>query len=168
MNHSFDSARALINCCKSHFMVPEYISNILHELSSLLAEQQDPRSITNQFNKIAQQLQHENLLIASIPCREYYEDADLALVLLMKNQALANAQFEQASKFRIMEKELLVEKGDSALTRLKTEPYFFEYNRQGIIFHCNRNMENQRLIANLIEGYNLVHRNSIAKGMMFC
>jgi len=84
----------------------------------------------------------------------------------MKNEALANAQFEQASKFRIMEKELLTEKGDSEMTRLKTERHFFELHNNRVIFHCNKNLENQRLIANLIEGYNMTHGNAVTKKMM--
>ena len=165
MNHYFDSARALINCCKSHFMV-KHLSNILNELSELLADQQNPRSITYHFDKIAVQLKNENLLIETILCKEYYQDPELALILLMKNEALANAQFEQASKFRIMEKELLTEKGDSEMTRLKIEPHFFELRSNHVIFHCNKNLENQRLIANLIEGYNMAHGNAVTKKMM--
>lgn len=139
-------------------MVPEIISGILNDLTKLLADDISPHSISYQFTKISALLSKENLPIGKIDCKEYYDDGDLSLILLMKNEALLNSHFEQATKFRFIEKELLVEKGNNLYTELKTEPYFFEYRDNGIIFHCNNRKENQRLIANLIEGYNLVHK----------
>ncbi|MEP7141220.1 MAG: hypothetical protein ABI707_00055 [Ferruginibacter sp.] len=110
----------------------------------------------------------ENLRIEKIDCKEYYEDGDLSLVLLMKNQALANAQFEMASKFGLLEKELLEEKGDNQFTQLKTESFFFEYRNSRVIFHFNRKKENQRLIANLIEGHNLIYQRRGFQKMLSC
>ncbi|MEP7110479.1 MAG: hypothetical protein ABI760_20970 [Ferruginibacter sp.] len=140
-------------------MESEIISKVLIDLTRLLAEDQFPHSISYQFEKIAVVIDKENLHIEKIDCKEYYEDGELSLILLMKNEALANAQFEQASKFLFIEKELLAEKGDTGYTQLKTEPFFFENRGNRVIFHFNRRKENQRLIANLIEGYNLVHKN---------
>lgn len=137
-------------------MVTEMISKILNDLTQLLPDDLSLHSISYQFEKIADLLSKENLRIKKIDCKEYYEDGDLSLILLMKNEALANAQFEQASKFRFIEKELLVEKGNNEFTELKIEPFFFEYSNNCVIFHFNKRKENQRLIANLIEGYNLV------------
>ena len=134
----------------------EMISIILKELTNLLADDLSPHSISHQFEKMAALLTRENLHIEKTDCKEYYEDGDLSLILLMKNEALANAQFELASKFRFIENELLEEKGDNEFTQLKTEPFFFEYRSNRIIFHFNKRKENQRLIANLIEGHNLV------------
>ncbi len=144
-------------------MVPDIVSNILLELSTLLVADISPRSISCQFDKIAQQVANANLHFGKIDCREYYEDVDLALILMMKNEAISNALFEQASTFRVMENELRVQKGLSELTSLKTEDCYFEYRNHGILFHYNKKLENQRLIANLIEGYNLVHKKSVVK-----
>ena len=76
----------------------EVISKILNELNNLLVDGLSPRSISCQFDKMATLLNRENLHIEKIDCREYYEDGDLSLILLMKNEALANAQFELAFK----------------------------------------------------------------------
>lgn len=149
-------------------MVTEIISGILHDLTSLLADDLCPHSISHQFGRIATLLNKENLTIEKTDCKEYYDDGDLALILLMKNQALANAQFEQASKFHFIELELLVEKGDNEFTRLKTEKFFFEYKANRVVFHFNKRKENQRLIANLIEGYNLVHKKYNPHAMLLC
>ena len=141
-------------------MITEIISKILIELTNLLADDLSPHSISCQFEKMAAILTRENIQIEKIDCREYYEDGDLSLILSMKNEALANAQFELASKFRILEKELLEEKGVNEFTQLKSEPFFFEFRNNLITFHFNRRKENQRLIANLIEGYNLVRHKT--------
>jgi hypothetical protein len=137
-------------------MLTEIISRILNDLTKLLADDLSPHSISYQFEKVAAFLSNENLHIEMIDCKEYYEDGDLSFILLMKNEALANAQFELASKFRFLEKELQEEKGDNEYTKLKTEPFFFEYRGNRIIFHFSKRKENQRLIANLIERYNFI------------
>lgn len=147
-------------------MVPEIISRILNDLTKLLADDISPHSISYQFTKISALLSKENLPIEKIDCKEYYDDGDLSLVLLMKNEALLNSQFELASKFRFIENELLAVKGNNLYTQLKTEPYFFEYRGNCIIFHFNKRKENQRLIANLIEGYNLVHQKFCYQNML--
>jgi len=149
-------------------MVSEVISAILNDLTNLLSDDLTPHSISFRFEKMATVLHKENVPIEKVHCKEYYEDGDLSLILSMKNEALANAQFELASKFRLLEKELLEEKGNSEFTRLKTEPFFFEYRSNRVIFHFNKRKENQRLIANLIEGYNLVHKTTAAHEMISC
>lgn len=141
-------------------METEMIPPLLSKLNQLLAEGLTHPSIIDGFENITAILARGNFLIKNIACKEYYEDGDLSLVLLMKNEALANAQFEQASKFLFMEKELLAEKGDSAFTHLKTEPSFFENSEHCILFHFNKSRQNERLIANLIEGYNLVYQRN--------
>jgi hypothetical protein len=141
-------------------MAPEKITKILNDLTKLLADDPSPHSISYQFDRMAALLSKENLRIEKIDCKEYYEDGDLSLILLMKNEALANAQFELASKFHFLETELLEEKGDNEFTQLKTEPFFFEYRSSRIIFHFNKREENQRLIANLIERHNLIHQKT--------
>ncbi|MCW3093353.1 MAG: hypothetical protein JWP81_4422 [Ferruginibacter sp.] len=146
-------------------METEIKSKILHDLNQLLEDGLSPHSISYQFEKIALVLSKENLHIEKTDCKDYYNDEELALILIMKNEALANAQFEQASKFLTIEKELLLEKGHNEYTTLKTEPYFFEYRQNGFLFHCNKRLENQRLIANLIEGYSLGHQQ-VASGKM--
>ena len=65
-------------------------------------------------------------------------------------------------------KELLEEKGNTEFTRLKIEPFFFEYRANRVMFHYNKKNENQRLIANLIEGYNLVHKNTSLHHKIAC
>ncbi|MEO7769365.1 MAG: hypothetical protein ABIS01_18170 [Ferruginibacter sp.] len=147
-------------------MAPEIISGILYDLTQLLGKDLSPHSVSYRFEKIASLLGRENLRIEKIDCREYYKDEELALILLMKNEALANGQFELASKFLYIEKELLSEKGDTEYTKLKTEPYFFEYRQNCFIFHCNKTHENQRLIANLIEGYKLGLRQTSRNKML--
>jgi hypothetical protein len=149
-------------------MLTEIISRLLNDLTKLLADDLSPKSIICQFEKMAELLKKENLHIEKVDCKEYYEDGDLSLILLMKNEALANAQFELASKFRFLEKELLEEKGANEFTQLKTEPFFFEYRGSRVIFHCNKIKENQRLIANLIEGYNLVQKDSKSLATLSC
>ncbi|MEJ7586945.1 MAG: hypothetical protein WKI04_05230 [Ferruginibacter sp.] len=136
-------------------MVTEKISNILIDLTNLLNDGIHPHAVSFAFEKIAISLNKENLRIETTDCKEYYEDAELALILLMKNEALSNGQFDQASKFLLIEKELRDEKGNNQYTQLKTEPFLFEFRNNRIIFHCNKRKENQRLIANLIEGHNL-------------
>lgn len=149
-------------------MVPDIISKILNDLTQLLADDLSPHSISYQFEKIAAVLSKEKIRIERIDCKEYYQDGDLSLILLMKNQALANAQFEQASKFRFIEMELLIEKGDNEFTQLKTEPFYFEYRGTCIIFHFNKRKVNQRLIANLIEGFNLHPANATTNKILTC
>jgi len=136
-------------------MLPEKINRIMSDLNTLLADDLSPHIISYKFKSTVTCLNEENLRIEKVECKEYYEDGDLSLVLLMKNEALVNGQFELASKFRLLEKELLEEKGTNECTQLKTEPFFFEYINNGVIFHFNKRKENQRLIANLIEGHNL-------------
>ncbi len=148
-------------------MVPEILSHILNDLNHLLADDIGPHSISYQFGKIAMVLNQENLHIEKMNCKEYYEDGDLSLILSMKNEALENSLFEQASKFCFIEKELLAEKGDNKFTQLKTEPGFFEYKGSVIIFHYNKGKENQRLIANLIEGYNMAHHKPATTKMLY-
>lgn len=149
-------------------METKTISKILNDLTLLLADELSPHSISCHFEKIAVLLSQENLSIRKVDCKEYYEDEDLSLILSMKNEALATGQFEQASKFRFIEIELLVEKGNGALTQLKTEPFFFEYKNNIIIFHFNKKKENQRLIANLIEGFNLIQKKADSTQRLSC
>ena len=149
-------------------MVSEIISTLLNDLTKLLAEDLSPHAISLQFSKLSILLSRENLPIEKIDCKEYYEDGDLAIILLMKNEALENGQFELASKFLFLEKELLEEKGNTEFTRLKTEPFFFEFRTNRVLFHYNKKNENQRLIANLIEGYNLVHKNNSLNHKIAC
>lgn len=149
-------------------MAPEIISTILVDLTRLLDDNLTPHSISYQFENTAALLFRENLYIEKTDCKEYYEDGDLSLILSMKNEALENAQFELASKFHLLEKELLQEKGKTQFTELKTEPYHFEYKANRVIFHYNKKKENQRLIANLIEGYNLVHERINPGKMAYC
>ena len=149
-------------------MVPESTSNILNNLTQLLLEDLSPHSISFRFNRIALLLNDAKLPIENKECKEYYDDHDLSLILGIKNEALANGQFEQASKFHLIELELLVEKGQNKFTELKIEPHFFEYKNNCLIFHFNRRKENQRLIANLIEGYNLGHKKSNSHKLLYC
>lgn len=149
-------------------MVTEIISAILNDLNTLLSDELSPHSITYRFKKAAMLLDKENVLIEKVDCKQYYEDRDLSLILLMKNEALANAQFELASKFCLLEKELLEQKGYTEFTQLKTEPFCFEYRSNRVIFHFNKHKENQRLIANLIEGYNIVHKKVNGHQMVYC
>lgn len=149
-------------------MSTEITSRILNDLTNLLIEDLSPRSISYQFEKIAALLSKGNLQIEKTDCKEYYEDSDLSLIHLMKNEAIANAHFEQATKFRMIENELLAEKGDNEFTRLKKEPFSFELKSNNVIFHFNREKENQRLVANLIEGYNLIHKNAHTYNSLYC
>ena len=141
------------------------ISGLINDLNQLLVEGMSPHTITYRFENIADTLGKENLRIQHLDCKEYYDDGELSVILLMKNEALANAQFEQATKFKNLEQELLAEKGNTGLTHLKIEPTFFEQNNNCILFHFNKTKQNERLIANLIEGYNLLnlkfHHNKI-------
>lgn len=149
-------------------MVTDMIPAIIKDLSNLLSDDLSPHFITHRFEKMIALLNKENVLIEKTDCKEYYEDGDLSLILLMKNDALANAQFELASKFCYLEKELRLEKGNNEFTQLKTEPFFFEYRSNRVIFHFNKNKENQRLIANLIEGYNIVRQRTNGHEMISC
>src|SRR4051812_14144432 len=115
-------------------MLPETINRILSDLNTLLEDDLSPHTISYKFKNTVACLNQENLHIEKVECKEYYEDGDLTLVLMMKNEALVNGQFELASKFRLLEKELLEEKGCNELTQLKTEPFFFEYTNNGVIF----------------------------------
>lgn len=133
------------------------ISGLINDLNQLLIEGISPHTITYQFENIADILGKENLRIQHLYCKEYYDDEELSVILLMKNEALANAQFEQATKFKNLEQELLAYKGCTRLTLLKIEPSFFEQSNNCILFHFNKIKQNERLIANLIEGYNLLH-----------
>lgn len=133
------------------------LPQLLQQLEQLLDDDLSPHYITYQFQNIACMLIKECVRLENINCREYYDDEELSVILLMKDEALANGQFDQASKFRFIEKELLLEKGETEFTRLKTESAYFENNGRVISFHFNRLNQNQRLIANLIEGYNLVN-----------
>ena len=133
------------------------ISQLIQNLTQLLADGISPHTITYQFQHIADTLGKENLRIRHLDCKEYYDDEELSLILLMKNEALANAQFEQATKFKIIEQELLAGKAGASSTYLKIEASFFEQNNNCILFHFNKKRQNERLLANLIEGYNLLN-----------
>ncbi|MEO6548490.1 MAG: hypothetical protein ABIN94_10845 [Ferruginibacter sp.] len=149
-------------------METEIKSRILNELTQLLEDDLSPQIISYRFQKIAMLLDKENLRISKTDCKEYYIDEELAVILTMKNEALVNGHFEQASKFFIIEKELLMEKGEKENTKLKTEPSFFELQHDSFIFHCNKNLGNQRLIANLIEGFSLINqRTAIGKMLSY-
>jgi len=161
-------ARALFKSSQIHFMVPDTITKILVDLTHLLEDDLSPHSISYRFGRTAALLFEENLYIEKVDCKEFYEDGDLALILSMKNEALANGQFELASKFQFLEQELLEEKGQNQFTELKTEPHFFEYRGDRVIFHFNKRKVNQRLIANLIEGYNLVHQKINPPKLQHC
>ena len=143
------------------------MSKILFDLTQLLAEDLDLKTISDRFFIIAQVLEKEKLAIKKQICKEYYKDEELALILLMKNEALANSAFEQASKFMLIEQKLLLEKGISQLTQLKTEAAYFEYFNNCIVFHYNNLNEHQRLIANLIEYHNISH-NKFLINMVYC
>ena len=143
------------------------ISKILYDLTQLLAEDIDLKTIAGRFFIIAQVLEKEKLSIKKQVCKDYYRDEELELILLMKNEALANSAFEQASKFVLIEQKLLVEKGISQLTQLKTESAYFEYLNDSIVFHFNNFNEHQRLIANLIEYHNISHKKFIVN-MVYC
>ena len=143
------------------------ISKILYDLTQLLAEDIDLKTIAGRFFIIAQVLEKEKLSIKKQVCKDYYNDEELALILLMKNEALANSAFEQASKFILIEQKLLMEKGISQLTQLKTETAYFEYLNNCIIFHFNNLNEHQRLIANLIEYHNISHKKFLVD-MVYC
>lgn len=149
-------------------MVSEAVSKILNELTVLLDDVQSPHSISFQFERIAVLLDQAKLPVEKIDCKEYYDDEELSLILTMKNEALANGQFELASKFRFIEAELLLKKGNNKFTQLKIEQGFFEYRNSCVIFHFNTQKENERLIANLIEGYNIIHKNADSHKMLYC
>lgn len=149
-------------------METEIVSRILNQLNELLTTGMSPHAISLQFEKTAFLLRKEKQLIRTLDCREYYNDKDLALILSMKNEALANGQFEQALKFHFIESELRAEKGESEKTELKTEPFYFEFVENCFIFHFNKRKENQRLIANLIERYNLIQQKPCADQMLYC
>lgn len=142
-------------------MTREMISKILKDFTQLLELEQSPRTISYQFDKIAAMLSAENIRIDRTECKEEYEDGDLSLILSMKNEAITNGQYELASKFHFLEMELLMEKGNTKLTQLKIEPFYFEFKNDCIFFHFNKRKESQRLIANLIEAYNIVHQNPV-------
>lgn len=133
------------------------ISKLIQNLTQLLADGITPHTIIYQFQHIADTLGKEDLRIQHLDCKEYYDDEELSLIFLMKNEALANAQFEQATKFKILEQELLAGKAGTGPTHLKIEPSFFEQNNNCILFHFNKKRQNERLLANLIEGYNLLN-----------
>ena len=145
-------------------MLPEKINRILSDLNMLLADDLSPHIISYKFKNTVACLNEEHLQIDKVECKEYYEDGDLSLVLLMKNEAIVNGQFELASKFRLLEKELLEEKGSNEFTKLKTEAFSFEFRNNSVIFHFNKRKENQRLIANLIEGHNLHYQKERISG----
>lgn len=149
-------------------METEIVSRILNQLNELLAVGLSPHAISYQFEKTAVLLRKEKLLIKTTDCKDYYNDKDLALILSMKNEALANGQFEQALKFHFIELKLLAEKGQNEKTELKIEPFYFEFVENCFIFHFNKRKENQRLIANLIERYNLIQQKPCSDQMLYC
>ncbi len=117
--------------------------------------------VSFEFHKILEdETWPEMLPIKIIPSKYYYLDYTLTHILRKKEKAFKNSEIEEALAYQKRENELLALKGINEQTKLRTMPEesFFEHDGHSIIAHLSKPRLIDRLLANLIEYYNLTYR----------
>ena len=132
----------------------EKIENILKVLNDLLKEP-SAHSISYQWDQVAQTIRQLNIVFEVCETHSYYLDSNLTAILGKKS----SSNFEQASKWRNQEKEIIDANSNSETVKKRTEPSLFEYSKDNNTITAYLNTtENQRLIFLLIEQYNLLKK----------
>ena len=114
--------------------------------------------VSFEFHKILEEVPCQEIMpMKVIPSKHYYLDRTLLAILLKKEKAFKKFDLAEAAEYNKREKELLALKGDNEQTKLRTMPEvsFFEHDNNCIIAHLSKNRQIDRLLANLIEYYNI-------------
>jgi len=130
---------------------------IIQYLNALLDPGLSLHSISYIFHNIAEILTRENIKVKIVKSKQFYLDPELHFIYLKKRAALENHEFDTAAKYRQREKELILEKGQTEMAILRTDPEisFFEYYKNSFIGYLSMERVKDRLIIHLLEGYDL-------------
>ena len=135
-------------------MEPGKLENILKVLNGLLTEP-STHNISYQWDQIAKSIRQLNIKFEVRETHVYYLDSNLTAILGKKN--ISN--FEQDSKWRNQEKEIIDANSNSEAVKKRIDPSLFEYSKDNNTITAYLNTtENQRLIFLLIEQYNLLKK----------
>lgn len=116
--------------------------------------------VSFEFHKILEEVPSQEIMPNKIiPSKHYYLDHSLHSILIKKEKAFKQSDIEAAAAYHKREKELIISKGTTEQTKLRTMPEvsFFEHDNNSILAHLSKNRQIDRLLANLIEYYNITH-----------
>jgi len=117
-------------------------------------------AVSFEFHKIFEEVPCQEIMpMKVISSKHYYLDPTLHSILLKKEKSFKKSDIAAASAYYKREKELLALKGNNEQTKLRTMPEesYFEHDNHSIIAHLSKNRQIDRLLANLIEYYNMIY-----------
>ena len=124
---------------------------MIEELNKLLDEVMSPHVVSYKFDKLAQAIKEQQLTITVVPCKSYYNNNELQLLLERKNEFWDNKQYDKAANVHQQLKDQLKQLEGNEDTMLYYQPSRFERNENVIIGYLNMSRANQKLLKNLIE-----------------
>lgn len=131
------------------------VAALITKLNVLLADDINLHVLSFEFHKLAQEIRSLGLLFRVIPTLEYYLDDELTFLHHQEKKMLAEGNIPHAIETRKRKRQLLRLKDGDALKRLHREPSVFTYDQEIIIARLSKTVVTERLLINLIDGYNL-------------
>lgn len=136
-------------------MSSDKILTVVSGLNCLLSKEMSLHEVSFEFDKLAQEIRSLGLLFRVIPTLEYYLDDELTFLHHREKKLLAEGKLLLAIETRERKRQMLKLKDKDALKRLHREPSIFTYEQGAIIARLNKTVVAERLLINLIDGYNL-------------
>lgn len=131
------------------------VAALIIKLNALLADDINLHALSFEFHKLAQEIRSLGLLFRVISTLEYYLDDELTFLHHREKKLLSEGKLLMAIETRERKRQLLRLKDGDALKRLHREPSFFSYEQGIITARLNKTVVAERLLINLIDGYNL-------------
>lgn len=131
------------------------IATILAGLNNLINDELNLHTLSFEFDKLAQEIRPLGLFFRIIPTLEFYLDDELTFLHHQEKKLFAEGHLLQAIETRKRKRELLQLKEGAALKQLHREPSVFTHEQGVITARLSKTIVAERLIINLIDGYNL-------------
>lgn len=131
------------------------IVKIVAGLNNLINDKMSLHTLSFEFDNLAQEIRPLGLLFRVIPTLEYYLDDELTFLHHREKKLLAEGKLLLAIEIRKHKQQLLILKNGDALKQLHREPSVFTHEQGVIIARLNKSVIAERLLINLIDGYNL-------------
>lgn len=132
--------------------------DIIIKLNQLLRQEINLHAISFEFDKLAQEIRILGLSFRIVPTLEYYLDEELTFLHHREKKLVVEGNLPLAIETKEKKLQLLKLKEQLESTTLNSEQSVFKYESGIIIAHLNKAFIAQRLLANLIDGYNLRSR----------
>ena len=131
-------------------------ADIIIKLNGILTEEMSLHAISFKFDQLAQEIKTLDLSFRVVPTIEFYQnDEELTFLHNQEKKLMAQGNLTLAIEAREKKRQLLKLKEGSESAKLNSEPSIFKFESGIIVARLNKTILAQRLLVNLIDGYNL-------------